>query len=558
MKPSQLHSELDKWARENSELFCRHNLTASRLTISKAAQLWKPSGIDHKDIKHPGIEFFDYPAVIVTRNYAYQSPQKQAENPPQFSLFTYDESLLPEETPETIEDIVKVAPPLLSVFQKLEYSPLQDQRTDVGILKPGQLSYYTAKFQRLSSKAQIFEPIIVNLFLWDMDKQHKISQTWRFLPNASSFESFSSFISPSIFNAPNEKPLPFTTTHKRIEIIVSLDRLLVRSAGASLQKYYEKPNSSNRQAAELDIKQCNQKLTSITFAWSSKPYPKFSTGDPVEVSFDTFYATQTVSDQYLSTAFSQSLKHEKTVPFELTLVLSPQRSQIPPLRHYFEFPSCPYTSFINDLIIHPIQAHFRFPRGTRGRNILAEIQIIGSNNNPIPGFNGEKVYTTRCQYHVDSPKFDEDIVVDLPLSLPKTAKLVVFFHHASVKPKAKNPRRQCGCLVYPLFNPDGTFIQNGIHKAGISYSGAPDEIVPPTEGNQFIFSINLRSSIYTSDPQVNTVFQGDLAKLTTHPNSQLLLPHLYTVLDEIIKQINEGKYEGFTALVQILSWTICR
>ena len=87
MEPSQLHTELDTWAKANSELFFRYNLTASRLTISKGGQLWKPSNVAHDDSKHPGILFFDYPAVILTRNYAYMTPQKHADHEPQFSLY---------------------------------------------------------------------------------------------------------------------------------------------------------------------------------------------------------------------------------------------------------------------------------------------------------------------------------------------------------------------------------------------------------------------------------------------------------------------------------------
>lgn len=562
MEPSQLHTELDTWAKANSELFFRHNLTASRLTISKGGQLWKPSNVAHDDSKHPGILFFDYPAVILTRNYAYMTPQKHADHEPQFSLYFFEEDKLPEHKPSNLDEIVDVSPPLLSMFQKLDYSPLQDQRTDVGILKPGDLTYYTAKFKRLSAQANIFEPIIVSLFLWDMDKQQKISAVWRFLPDSSSFKSFEELIPKHVLNESLEMPLPYTTCHKRIQIIVTLDRLFLRTAGASLQKYYEKPNPSNRQAAENDLKQCNQKLT-ITFAWACMPFPKFSTGDPIDCLFDRFYLTQCASDSYLSNAFAQNLKHEKTIPFELLFEISPQRSKIPPLRHYFNFPICPYTTFMNELIIRPIQAHFKFPRFVKGRNIIAKIHIYYYDKKKIflDGFYGGSSYTTKCQYHEENPKFDEDIIVSLPLYLPTNTRMLVFFQHASVKSKAKNLVHQIGCLSFPLFNSDGTFIEDGVHRSGILYENELlgdeiiEEVVPPTENNQFIFSTTLRSSIYTSDPQVNHIFNNELSSLENKTNlsQQLVLPHLYSILDKIIENINDGVYEGFNALVKILS-----
>ncbi|OHS98550.1 Dedicator of cytokinesis family protein [Tritrichomonas foetus] len=554
---STLNEDLDIWANEKADIFKRHGMTSSKLAISKGGGLWKPppnKEIIEKhlpDTSHPGYSFFFTPPYIITRNFAYPKPEKSSENRPNFLLFNFDDSKLPGDRPKDIQSLVSISPPLVSMFQNLEINPIMDQRADVGVLKPGPLSYYYFEYQMLSCSSPIIEPIIINLFLWDMDKKEKLSETWRFIPDAETIDqNVKSLFSDDLFKLPTKMNIPYTTIHNRIIAVVYLDRLLMRNAGSSLTKYYEKSNSSTKSAALSDIKACDQPKTMITFAWSYASLNSIiPTGDPVTYTFTNFQSAQSVSDHSLSNYFSQKQK-DKALPFEVTFKLTNENSSAEKLRYFFKFPISPHNSFVNELIIQPVQAHFKLPRGIRARNVLAEFEIR-ANGKPLPLFNGNTTYTTHCQYHVDSPCFNDDIVIQLPCDLPLNTEFHAQFLHCSVKPKSKRVRKPCGHAVFPLFKRNGVFIQDKSHKAGISYTGT-DELVPASDNNCFVFKTILRSSYYSSNATVSKVFLRKLNDLQPPPQDQVV-PHLYPVLDEIIRMINEDDPNSFKALIQILA-----
>ena len=549
---SSLNDFLDRWAKDNSEVFNRHSLTSSKLSISKGGALWKPPNVDiPKDFHHPGLEFFDTPPCIITKNFNYPKSEKVSKSPPKFDMFNFEANGPQKDAPTDLNEMVKYSPPLISMFRSVEINPIVDQRVDVGIIKPGPLSYYCAEYLRLSSTQKIFEPIVVSFFLWDMDKKTKLSEIWRFVPEANSFDKgIKALMNDGLMKAPTSINVPYTSIHTRIIAVVSLERLLMRSAGQSFNKYYEKNSSSNESSAKSDLKHCDQPNTTITFAWAHKALNELiPKGDPVNVKFDNFLYSQSVSDHYLDGFFSSHPK-EKIAPFEVEFKFSNEKSNIEKLENLFSFPLAPSNHLVNKLIIRPVQARFRPPRKVKARNVLAEIQIK-SKGNPLPLFNGETVFTTKTQYHTESPYFNDDIYIKLPLDFPTDAQLHVRFFHCSVKAKSKQAREPCGCAIYPLFNKDKTFIKEAVHQAGISYSD-DKEIAEATDNNYFSFIPILRSSIFTSDKEVLKVFNDKIENLKP-PDHKLLVPHIYGVLDVILRHMNNDDPKGFHALTQILS-----
>ncbi|OHT04851.1 Dedicator of cytokinesis family protein [Tritrichomonas foetus] len=539
-----INESLDSWIDKHADIFNRHDISSCKITISKGSCLWKfPENENFpENFTHPGINFYNYPPLILTRNYSYLNPQTRSKNKPNFSLFTFDESKIPNDSPSSSE-LLESSPPLVSMFSKLDVVPALDQRVDVGMIKQSSLSYYNIKFLRLSSQVRIIEPIVINLFLYDIDTKKKISCIWRIFPDGKDFDrKIQNFFTDTLINAPTEINIPYTTVHNKIILVVFLDRLLLKNGGASLNKYYEKANTPNLHISLQDINQCNQPLTATTFAWSYRVMNEvLPQSDKKNIIFSNFEASQFVNEDFLASRFqnSSSSNKEKVLPFEVVLEIGHEVPEHEKLCHLFDFPIFPHTTYVNELIIQPISAKFKFPRGVHGRNILAEIQIVGDRR-PLPIFeNNKKMFTTKCQYHVDNPKFNEDIIIKLPVDLPPDSQIQVFFLHASVKPKSKAPREPCGFASFPLFRRKGKercFIKDGLHKAGISYSN--DTRVHATDNNVFVFNTILNSSIYSCDKEINSIFNNNLENINAPESDIIVIPHLYGILDTILANIN--------------------
>lgn len=549
---SEIHSHLEEWSKTNGERFSRHSITTSKISVSTGGRLWVPANIEGHDDK-PGIAFFKAPPTIISRNFAYPKPATNSKGPARYDLYNYDHEAEFNDVPQKIEDILEVSPPIVSEFPNLVVTPIQDERIDIGILKPGPLSYYTITFDNtIKSSVGIIEPIIVNVFLWDCEKKCKMSETWRFLSQVHDGDkNIEKLVGSEIADASTTVMIPYTTNHKMLNVIVSLDRLLVRDGGSSLQKYYEKPTQANADVAKADIAKCVHEKTSTTFCYARESIQNLiPSGDPQKYTFKGFIPTQTVNDAFLAAQFAQGTKQQvKTLPFEITFeVSSSQSNTIPKLRHYFKFSPYPFTTFVNELIVFPMSAKFKFPRGQRGRNIYAIFTLL-QDRQQLPVFNGEKSFVTRCQYHVENPTFHDEIKISLPLDLKKDAQLHVSFMHASVKPKAKEPSQAVAFVSIPLFN-NGCFIADEEHHAYISYSLT--DPVEQSENNQFTFSTILNSCIYSSNQQVTSIFEGNL-NIKSPPKINDLIPHLYFVLDSLFAAIIENKPEAFDSLLQILT-----
>ena len=550
-----INAALDAWAKENEETFKRYDLNTSRLTLSKGRQIWTPYP-EGASLHHPGVDFFNSQPLIITRNFAYSKAPEISEKKPNKKMFSFDEK--PSDAcPKTLKEMIEQSPPLVSMFPKREIAPLQDPRTDVGMLKAGDVSYITVEFVSLSSKALIIEPIMITCFLWDPQRKIRISEMWSFLAwdedQLKKDKHAFALVNPVWVKAPKKVAFPTSANHQDAVFVVSLDRLVLKGGGSSMMKYYEKTSGSSKSSALSDLSDCNQPMTSMTFAWMQVPVkdvmPK---GDPVMVNFDKLLAGHSVSDQFLTEALGAPEKaHDKIVPFVVTLKVAQEQPELPKLRNYFNLRLCPYMSFVNEMIINMVDVRFRFPRGFRGRNVFAQIQCV-SEGKALSVFNGEIMYTTRCQYHVEDPHFHEEIIMQLPNTLKPDAQLIFQFFHASVKPKAKNAREGCGTAILPLFTSHGRILKDGLHRVGISYAPTGQvETVQPTDSNRLKVGIQVRSSIFSSDRQVQSLLDKKLGR-TDVPDKACLIPNLFGVLDVLIASINKGMKEGFRSMIATL------
>ena len=551
-----INQALDAWAHEHQELFKRHYLEESKISVSKGPQIWSPCE-GGESLHHPGVDFFSAPPLIISRNFAYSKAHAVAEKKPHRRMFSFSKDHITADCPRDLKTMIELSPPLVSMFPEKEIAPLQDTRVDVGMLKPGDVSYVVVEFRALSASATIIEPIIINCFLWDPTKKKRITDIWRFCPldegDIKQDKHTFALVNPVWMKAPRKIALPTAPNHQDAMFVVALDRLVLKGGGSSMMKYYEKTSHSTKNTALSDLNDCNQPLTSMTFAWQAVPVralmPK---GDPILKEFASLVAGQSLSDQFLAEALGSAAGHDngKAVPFSVSLSFSAEQANVPRLRNYFNFPLCPHLNFVNEMTINLVDAKFHFPRGTRGRNVFAQVQCI-SEGKPLTVFDGEIMYTTRCQYHVEDPRFHEEIILQIPTDIKPDARLIFEFFHACVKPKAKNVRKHCGTAVLPLFR-NGVIIGDGEHKVGISYGQTGQvEAVPATDSNRLRIEVVLRSTIFSPDPQVQSIFRGDIKNLKALDGNRLI-PHLFGVLDVILDRINKGDPDGLLALLSVM------
>lgn len=546
-----LNQALDSWAQEHETVFKRHGLSESKLAVSKGPHIWAPH---ESSSHHPGIDFFSVPPLIISRNFAYSKVPSVSENPPNCGMFCFSKS--PAGCPSDLASMIQYSPPLVSMFPTKEFAPLQDKRIEVGMLKPGDVSYVSVEFESLSASALIFEPILINCFLWDPVKKKRLTETWRFSPfdeaELKRDQHTFALINPEWIKTPRKIAFPTSPNHQDALFVIFLDRLVLKGGGSSMMKYYEKTSNSAKSSAMSDLNDCNQPNSSMTFAWMYVPMKELiPRADPIIKEFGHLVTGQTVSDKFLAEAIAANPNpHDKIAPFSVTLSFSAEQVNVPKLRHYFNFAVCPHLRFVNELVVSLVSAKFHFPRGIRGRNIFAKIQCV-SKGKPLTVFDGESMYTTRCQYHVEDPCFHDEIILSLPDDLEPDARLVFDFFHAAVNPRSKNVRKNCGTAILPLFS-NGVIISDGPHKIGIWYGQTGQtEVVPPTDSNHVMVDVLVRSSIFSPDPHIQAIFKGEIKNLAPL-DGNLLIPHLFGVLDVLMERINAGDADGFLALLSVI------
>ncbi|KAI5501669.1 memory T cell proliferation [Trichomonas vaginalis G3] len=541
------------FVKDSASLFPNLNLQSPAYQVTNLQNsLWEPP--EYPESENFGLNFYLTPAKCVTREFQSQALGKSPESvDPQ--LFSFDSNLNVELLKKNFDEKVKLAPPLASIYQKNVPHFQIDSRPAVSSLDSNQLKYLTVTINDLTSSAEIIEPIIVSCFLYDIDLNKRVSETWRFVPKSlQNLPNCKELISRNILSAPDSVSFPFTQTfgHSRILFIASLDRLLVKDGGSSLEKYINKPSNSTKKTALEDIKKCNQKDTSQTFAWCHQSFaeliPQSDSGNKL---FTNFVPCTTLDNEFLGKEFTNgvSKSKDKALPFTLSLNVYAQDKGSLKLQHFYRFAhSQPYRTFENKLFLNLKSARFKKPRNHRMiRNAVIVIKIL-SDGKELPLFNGSEKYVSRVHYHEDHPNFHDEVIINLQLEMPPEPILEFSIYHASVKPGAATSLELCGKATYPLFK-DGTVIADGDHTTYINYG--PDNPFDQIDSNAICFSTELFSSYYSSNPNINKILNGNYDIQT--PQLQDLHPYIFAVLDSILQAIEKETPNAFQCLMEILS-----
>lgn len=124
--------------------------------------------------------------------------------------------------------------------------------------------------------------------------------------------------------------------------------------------------------------------------------------------------------------------------------------------------------FKNDLYLTLENAEFEKGGKSISKNIEASISLIDKSGLVIdgcisPGSNCDNIsfYKSCILYHSNSPKWNEDIKINVPLSEFDSAHVRIEFRHCSTKDREK---KFLGFAYLPLSDEDGTVIANGSHE----------------------------------------------------------------------------------------------
>ena len=548
-----MEEEINHFLEKNGSLFPTFNLSGRAISIANCPPQWKAPKTEEKS-NNPGFLFYTQPSKLLVRDYAQGvtscSPKISDSN-----FFNFEQKENDTLSSLSFQEKLDNALPLASIYQNKPPSAIFDKRVDVGKQSAGEIRNVFVQFKELSSFVEIVGPVIINCFLYDIDSKQRVSETWRFLPpKLRDQPGANDFVSKYIREAPTEINFPFASNNNkaasRIIFVVSLDRLFLKDGGSSVDKYMVKPNESTRKSAITDIKKCNQPEVLQTFGWSFKPFSEMVPyADSHTIEIDNFTATSIVSDELIAkeTELGFNRSKNKVLSLRVSFQVHATATTGTTLQHFYSFAhSLQSEEFQNKLFININRTKFRFPRNIRsGRNIIVNIQIV-SNNKPLPVFHGSEKYVSRVQYHEENPYFYDEAIADLPIDLPKDAEIFFSFWHASVKTGASAPIEKCGNARFPLFQ-NGAFVEDGKHSQYIDYGVETDT----SENNRVYFETNLFSSVFSSDPQVENVLSGNL-KIKA-PKIKLLMQHLYSVLDALIKGIENDDPNAFESLLEILS-----
>lgn len=551
---SLIDKNIAEFVKAESKTFPKLDLSKPAYQITNIqVPIWEEPEYPMND--NAGLNFYCTPPKLITREYQSQSLGKQIESV-DTTLLQFEGTVNLEAAQKDFDTKVKSAPPLASIYQKnLPNYPI-DSRPSVSSLDGNQLKYLTVEMKDFTSSAEIIEPIIISCFLYDLDLKQHVSETWRIVPKSlHSLPNCKELISNSIINAPNSVSFPFTTAagHNRIIFVASLDRLLVKDGGQSLEKYIAKASSSTKKNAQEDIKKCNQKDTSQTFAWC---YSGFAELIPPSESglkhLNTFIPCSTLDNDFLTKELANITKSkDKVYPFTLSLNVYAHDCGSKKLQHFYSFAhASPYLTFQNKLFLNLKEARFKKPR-IRIRNVVIHIKIL-ADGKPLNLFSGSDTYVSRVHYHEERPNFHDEALIVLPLQLPPKVMIEFTIYHASVKPGAAAPLEPCGKAEFPLFENDA-MIADGDHEATINYGTdiPADQSESHKQGNHILFSTELFSSCFSSNSIINRIMRGEIVKEA--PPIEALNTSIFAVLDTILMAIENDKEDAFDSLMEILS-----
>jgi hypothetical protein len=551
---------------QHSETFHRFSLSERQVSLSRGPDLFDcipAPEASRSDI--PGVRQFLQQPLIIERKYTYAPDVTFTFPQPAREMFTFDPKQI---KPVDAKDMITFSPPLVSMFRASATRSLVDNRLsgeNMPPLTPPGMSYITVEFKSLSVQNQpsaaIVEPVFVNGFLWDRAKKMRVSETWHFCVLSAAdqqiYQSVLPLLDPRSLSAPRAVNFAIPKAARPdmpLELIVSLDRLCLRDAGVNATKYYEKPSKSSYAQLVSDLRDCGQPFVCNTFAFGVVGFDKLMV-NAQGCTVDQFWATQSVSDQFLSESADASKAKWRQVPLQVTLGVS-SRPEAPRLRHFYDIQDVApaiCSEFVNELIFRPVHVKFKLPRNLRPRNIMAQYMlVINEVSQPVfVGSQNNTIVFSRCQYHVEAPQFHDELVVRLPTDLPPNAYLSVRFFHLTVGGSRRPSREPCGSAVLPLFpSGEGPLLADGEHVVGIGYGASP-ESVPASEGNEFRVRTILRSVIHCSVPAIWAILRGSFDE--PPPSFNSLIPHLIPALDTIFDAIGRGDAQAFNCLMKILS-----
>jgi hypothetical protein len=166
---------IDSWLENNKPAFTSYGSVSERFSLTTRDE-WKSPDEAHDG---PGAEFFRRPALVFERKTQFTPA------PPPVGVAIADDLLVFQSAdapgsaaklPETIIDV----DPLYSIIPD-PFPQLQDVRRPGDPIRLTSISYITASYDGIKSNHEVFEPILLSMFVFDVATGQRVSETWSFM-----------------------------------------------------------------------------------------------------------------------------------------------------------------------------------------------------------------------------------------------------------------------------------------------------------------------------------------------------------------------------------------
>ena len=535
-----------------SELQPEH-LDGKRISLVTSPE-WSSEGIP-AHITAPGADFFRAPALMIKRDYEASVREMPA----------------PSEIPEEYLDFSSTAKGNVTPAQAIsQFDPLfttmpapfpgmKDSRRPGNPIRLKSMRWTTLTFHSVTATApnvELLDPIAFNFFVFDVKLAKKVSETWTYSPVEQftilkDFEAFKPWIeAPKSVSMALSRPFVDEESADKLTddlfLVCVLDRPCMKKAGAAVTSYYLNPKERARNEAFEVTATMSTEGWFVTFAYAAVKIadlgPQFNS-----IKFEHVLKTDEMNDAFLAHKLSKVRKKPVYLPLQILLACQPTGDQpVPAMRHLFAAQPHFELQWRHELVVSIKSASFQLKLGQK-KNVVCEVTCKQGTQN-LPAFNGREKAQTRCIYHESNPKFQDEIVVQLPWPLVPDMVLNFSFYHIDEKTAERlADEGVLGSISLPLLDKDA-ILAPGERKI----QGVVDQKQKQLVSN-LVLDVYVRSMVYSYLPEIDRLLRGDLNNDPIQEELSTIIKNLPPIMDVVIQAITDGKEAGFRTLLNLLS-----
>ena len=530
----------------------------SALTLTRNEDLWNPNDVPKK-IPESICSFFRYPALVTERKFQFS----KFENP-DFENIPSDYLQFPSNTEtqlqNSLSDQLKKNEPISSIIAPKAVPEYIDPYPNFPIVDEPRLEYVTFQFDQLISKVEVIEPVVFSMYVFDSALGKRVSKQWFFMSNQlkdsllsnPNFEFLKNEPTSASFNIqrPKVREGPQENTFAQMFLMILFNRPITPKAGAAINAFYEKVNEGNKKKALAALKETYSDNALLTFAYAAMPVAEalttLNTAGPENectLNFSTVIATDNADEDFLQHKLNKKRKHPINFPFSILLKAKYGKTgQV--MDHMYPFDPVFSLKFENKMIIKLKSLEFSIMNKLKSKNVYIIAEFFERDILKNGVFQGKSSFKSFCQFHQSEPKFQDDIIIDLPEFLSRDMHIRFSFYN--IENKKRDDATLFGTGSFDIFTDSNLLKPNGNYKVQII-----DQIKGDTK-TVLLIDIKTFSSIFSPDLCVTELLKSNFDPSNT-PTFAQVIAYLPEVLDCIFLSIaRNSNPQAFEMLLSII------